>query len=226
MLACARIGAVHSVVFGGFSPEFAREPHRGLPLRFRHHRRRRLARRQAGAAQGQHRQGDRRAPSSTAPSVRHVLVVKRTGGPSPCSRPRPLVPRRDREGLGRCPPEEMGAEDPLFILYTSGSTGKPKGVLHTTGGYLVYVVDDAPLRLRLPRRRHLLVHGRCRLGDRPQLHRLRPARERRHDADVRGRAELSDRLALLGGDRQARRQHFLHRADRHPRADGRSAKSQ
>ena len=120
-----------------------------------------------------------------------------------------------------CPPEQMNAEDPLFILYTSGSTGKPKGVLHTTGGYLVYVSMTHRYRLRLPRRRHLLVHRRCRLGDRAHLHRLRAARERRDDADVRGRAELSERLALLGGDRQARRQHLLHRADRHPRADGR-----
>jgi acetyl-CoA synthetase len=97
--------------------------------------------------------------------------------------------RRDRVASGRAmfyltdvaktgpptvPCEEMDAEDPLFILYTSGSTGKPKGVLHTTGG-LPANRDDAPLRLRLPRRRHLLVHGRRRLGHRTLLHRLRPA---------------------------------------------------
>ena len=97
-----------------------------------------------------------------------------------------------------CPVEPMNAEDPLFILYTSGSTGTPKGVVHTTGGYLVYAVDDAPIRLRLSRRRHLLVHRRRRLGHRPQLHRLRPARQRRDDADVRGRAELSDDHAASG----------------------------
>ena len=79
--------------------------------------------------------------------------------------------------------------------------------------------DDAPIRLRLPRRRHLLVHRRRRLGHRPQLHRLRPARERRHHADVRGRAELSDHVALLGRLRQAQGQHLLHRADRDPRTD-------
>ncbi len=118
-----------------------------------------------------------------------------------------------------CPCAEMNAEDPLFILYTSGSTGKPKGVLHTTGGYLRLHVDHPPVRVRLSRRRHLLVHRRRRLGDRPQLHRLRPARERRHHADVRRRAELSDDVALLGGDRQAQGQHLLHRADRDPRAD-------
>ena len=81
--------------------------------------------------------------------------------------------------------------------------------------------DDASIRLRLSRRRHLLVHGRCRLGHRAQLHRLRAARQRRDDADVRGRAELSRRLALLAGDRQAQGQHLLHRADRDPRADAR-----
>ena len=85
----------------------------------------------------------------------------------------------------------MSAEDPLFILYTSGSTGKPKGVLHTTGGYLVYTSMTHRIRLRLSRRRNLLVHRRCRLGHRAQLYRLRPARQRRDDADVRGRAELS-----------------------------------
>ena len=78
---------------------------------------------------------------------------------------------------------------------------------------------DPPVRVRLPRRRRLLVHRRRRLGDRPQLHRLRPARERRDHADVRGRAELPERVALLGGRRQAQGQHLLHRADRDPGAD-------
>ena len=97
----------------------------------------------------------------------------------------------------------MNAEDPLFILYTSGSTGKPKGVLHTSGGYLVLRLAHPPADLRLSRRRDLLVHRRHRLGDRPQLHRLRAARQRRDDADVRGRPQLSRRQPLLAGDRQA-----------------------
>ena len=85
--------------------------------------------------------------------------------------------------------------------------------------------DDAPIRLRLPRRRHLLVHRRCGLGHRPFLHPLRAARERRHDPDVRGRADLSVDLPLLGGDRQAQGQHLLHRPDRDPlaHAGGRGA---
>jgi hypothetical protein len=80
--------------------------------------------------------------------------------------------------------------------------------------------DDASVRLRLPRRRRLLVHRRCRLGHRAQLHRLRPAGQRRHDADVRGRADLARCRPVLGGLRQAQGQPVLHRADRDPRADG------
>ena len=120
-----------------------------------------------------------------------------------------------------CPPEPMSAEDPLFILYTSGSTGKPKGVLHTTGGYLVWAGLHPRARVRLPPRRGLLVHRRRRLGHRPHLHRLRPARQRRDHADVRGRAQLSRHRPLLAGRRQAQGQHLLHRAHRHPRPDAR-----
>jgi acetyl-CoA synthetase len=136
MLACARIGAVHSVVFGGFSPES-------------------LAGRIADCGStvvitaDEGLRGGKRIPlkanvdvALAAPSsecVKHVLVVRRLGS---------LVAMqagRDRwfeDALAgqpkECPPEVMDAEDPLFILYTSGSTGKPKGVLHTTGGYLVF----------------------------------------------------------------------------------------
>ncbi|MCC7197915.1 MAG: acetate--CoA ligase [Gammaproteobacteria bacterium] len=136
MLACARIGAVHSIVFGGFSPESlagriedcgskiiitADEGLRGgkkVPLKanvdaaFEHH---------------------------PLPSVEKVIVLRHTGGPIDWVAGRDawfhqLVDTQPAE----CEPERMNAEDPLFILYTSGSTGKPKGVLHTTGGYLVY----------------------------------------------------------------------------------------
>ena len=152
--------------------------------------------------------------------VDHVIVVRRTGATVDMDPGRDVYYDKAAEVVtAECPCEQMNAEDPLFILYTSGSTGKPKGVLHTTGGYLVCTRDDPPIRVRLSRRRYLLVHRRRRLGHRPQLHRLRPARQRRDHADVRGRAELPDHVALLGGDRQAQGQHLLHRADRDPRAD-------
>jgi acetyl-CoA synthetase len=134
MLACARIGAVHTVVFGGFSPD-------SLANRIQDAGARVLITADEG------RRGGRRVALKTnadaalkhCPDVQHVLVVTVTGGRVP------MEPGRDRryeEALAAaapaCPPTEMAAEDPLFILYTSGSTGKPKGALHTTGGYMVW----------------------------------------------------------------------------------------
>ena len=134
MLACARIGAVHSVVFGGFSPEAlagrildcestcvitADEGVRGgkkIPLK---------ANTDEALAQ--------------CPDVSAVVVVKRTGGDITMTAGRDVWYHEEKTKVSsNCPAEEMSAEDPLFILYTSGSTGKPKGVLHTTGGYMVY----------------------------------------------------------------------------------------
>ncbi len=139
MLACARIGAVHSVIFGGFSPESiagriidcqsdvvitADEGIRGnktIPLKAN-----------VDAAL-------QRVESNCDIKVHSVIVVKRTGNPIA------MIEDRDcwyhdyyKAADDICPAEEMNAEDPLFILYTSGSTGKPKGVMHTTGGYLVW----------------------------------------------------------------------------------------
>jgi len=137
MLACARIGAVHSVVFGGFSPD-------ALAGRIIDCDSKLVITADAGVrggrATGLKRNVDRALENSDAAKrVETVLVVRNTGGEVAWN------DRRDRwlhEQLehvdGDCPPEEMNAEDPLFILYTSGSTGKPKGVLHTSGGYLAY----------------------------------------------------------------------------------------
>jgi acetyl-CoA synthetase len=133
MLACARIGAIHSVVFGGFSPE-------SLIGRIQDCGSNCVITADEGIRGG--RKVPLKANTDTAlakcPSVKTCIVVRRTGGEIG------WVPGRDvwyHEELAKvsrdCPPEPMGAEDPLFILYTSGSTGKPKGVLHTTGGYLV-----------------------------------------------------------------------------------------
>jgi acetyl-CoA synthetase len=135
MLACARIGAVHSVVFGGFSPDAlagritdcgstviitADEGLRGgktVPLKA----------------------NVDRACEIAGGMVKSVLVVQRTGADVPMAEGRDhWLHEIGRDIPADCPPEPMNAEDPLFILYTSGSTGKPKGVLHTTGGYLVW----------------------------------------------------------------------------------------
>ncbi|MEE4297077.1 MAG: acetate--CoA ligase [Wenzhouxiangella sp.] len=136
MLACARIGAIHSVVFGGFSPGAladriidceasvvitADESVRGgkrVPLKAN---------------------VDKALSQDRVTTIEKVIVVKRTGGDIDWTDGRDLWYEEITAAADKdCPPEEMSAEDPLFILYTSGSTGKPKGVLHTTGGYLLY----------------------------------------------------------------------------------------
>jgi len=134
MLACARIGAVHSVVFGGFSPD-------SLAGRIQDCDSNCLITADVGLRGGRPvpLKGNSDEALKTCPTIKSVVVVKHTGQDIN------WVDGRDvwyHEITGAasadCPPEEMDAEDPLFILYTSGSTGKPKGVLHTTGGYMVY----------------------------------------------------------------------------------------
>ena len=134
MLACARVGAVHTVVFGGFSPEALKDRINDCKAKL------------VITADGGWRRGkviELKANVDKAvehtPTVQTVLVVKR------CGNPVTMKDGRDvwwHDALAAasptCAPEVMDAEDPLFILYTSGSTGKPKGVLHTTGGYLTY----------------------------------------------------------------------------------------
>ena len=134
VLACARIGAPHSVVFGGFSPDALagriHDCHSNIVI-----------------TSDEGMRGGRSIPLKAntdaalekCPTVNHCVVVNRTGADIP------MVADRDvwyhdliADQSDDCPAEEMNAEDPLFILYTSGSTGKPKGVLHTTGGYMVY----------------------------------------------------------------------------------------
>ncbi len=135
MLACTRIGAVHSVVFGGFSPESLKDRILDSDCRV-----------VITADEGL--RGARPVPLhantdkalEACPDVHTVVVVKCTGGDIAWHQERDVwYHELMAEASSDCPPEEMDAEDPLFILYTSGSTGKPKGVLHTTGGYILYV---------------------------------------------------------------------------------------
>jgi acetyl-CoA synthetase len=134
MLACARVGAVHSIVFGGFSPD-------SLASRIQDSECTVLITADEGRRGGRSVALKTNADEAlaTCPSIRAVVVVKNTGAAVPMQEGRDhWYDELTAKQLAECPPEPMGAEDPLFILYTSGSTGKPKGVLHTTGGYLVW----------------------------------------------------------------------------------------
>ncbi len=135
VLACARIGAVHSVVFGAFSSDSLRDRINDSECKI-------LVTQDTGV-RGTKQNIPMKANADNAlketPSIEHVIVVRRTGEPVFMDAKRDLWWHEAISGVdAKCKPEVMDAEDPLFILYTSGSTGTPKGVLHTTGGYLTY----------------------------------------------------------------------------------------
>ncbi len=135
MLACARIGAVHSIVFGAFSPDALRDRINDSSCKA-------LITQDTGV-RGTKQNIPMKANADTAlektPSIETVVVVRRTGEVINMDKQRDVWWHESMEMVDdSCQPEYMDAEDPLFILYTSGSTGKPKGILHTTGGYMVY----------------------------------------------------------------------------------------
>lgn len=139
MLACARIGAVHSVVFGGFSAD-------SLGSRIVDSNSKVVITADEGVRGGKHTplkaNVDRALEMDGTECVEKVIVVHRTGTSIPMSGRRDVWYHTVIDNATEdCPPETMNAEDPLFLLYTSGSTGKPKGVLHTTGGYITYVLS-------------------------------------------------------------------------------------
>jgi len=134
MLACTRIGAVHSVVFGGFSPDSIAGRVLDCSSDF-------VITADEGLRGGKHipLKANTDEALKQCPNVKSVIVVKRTGGNVSMKAGRDHWYHELAATVSaECKPEEMNAEDPMFILYTSGSTGKPKGVLHTTGGYIVY----------------------------------------------------------------------------------------
>ena len=212
MLACARIGAIHSVVFGGFSAESLRDRINDAEAVL-------LVTADGGYRRGQIVPLKQMADEALreTPSIKNVVVVQRqAGAPFPVH----IQEGRDhwyhrlmQDAAAECPPEAMDSEDTLYILYTSGTTGKPKGIVHTTGGYLTGVHTTTKWVFDLKEDdvywctadigwvtgHSYVVYG--------------PAEQRRDRADVRRRTRLAAEGSLLGTDRAPRRHDLLHRAD-------------
>jgi acetyl-CoA synthetase len=217
MLACTRIGAVHSIVFGGFSPDSLRDRIHDSECKLLITSDESVRGGRNGAAEEERRQGARPMPER-----RHLHRR------APHRRRGAWTEGRDvwyHEAMAaasaECEPEPMDAEDPLFILYTSGSTGKPKGVLHTTGGYLVYAAmthkytfdyQDGEVYWCTADVGWVTGHTYIVYG---------PLANGAISLMFEGIPNYPGHVALLAGGRQAQRRHLLHRTDRDPRADAR-----
>ena len=218
MLACTRLGAPHTVIFGGFSADSlsARMNDMGCEVLITQDEAWRR-----GSTVPLKRIADE--AMADAPRVRRSLVVRRTGNEVPMTEGRDHwlheVAERVSSDPESCPPEPMDSEDLLFLMYTSGTTAKPKGIAHTTGGYLVGVATTHRYVFDLkPERGRVLVRGRHRLDHRPQLHRLRRALQRHDERHVRGHARLPGARPLVGDRRALRGDDPLHGADGDPHA--------
>ena len=218
MLACARLGAIHSVVFAGFSPDSLADRILDCESDF-------LITADEGMRGGRPVPLKKNANKALerCPGVKTVLVVQRTGGDIGWTDGRDVWYHDERETVdAQCEPEKMDAEDPLFILYTSGSTGKPKGVVHTTGGYCVYtsLTHEYVFDLRADEDVYwcaadvgwITGHSYIVYG---------PPHQRGHAGFLREHADLPGRLAPLEDRRQVPGDPALHSPDSDPRAHAR-----
>ena len=214
MLACARIGAPHVVVFGGFSAESLGERLESTGAKGAHHPGR-------GVAEGGRRraQDDRRRGGQAGADDRAAWWCSGARAPTCRCRPAAIIWWHELVAgqADTCEPELVDAEHMLYVLHTSGTTAKPKARRAHDRRVPHLRRRDPQVDLRHPRRRRLVVRRRHRLGDRPQLHRLRAARERRDGRALRGRPDVPRPGPTLGDHRAAPRDAVLHGADPDPR---------
>ena len=215
MLACARIGAIHMIVFGGFSRRGAQGPHRQLRRQGAHLRRQGLPRLQDDRLQDQRRRRHQRRDDGREGHRRQARRRRRADDRGP----RRLVPRGDGappDITADCPPVPVDAEHPLFILYTVGLDGHAEGRPAHHRRLPALRARHGQVRVRPARRRRPLLHGRHRLDHRPQLHRLRPARCGVTSILFEGLPTYPEPDRYWQVVEKHKATTDLHRADRHP----------